>query len=307
MANEVRFLKGSQEGYDALTNKDPNTFYFTETNLYLGTIKLTNNSDITGILTRLTQIETDVDNIETSIGTLSSLTTEEKTSLVAAINEIVTNIENNFTAAQVTLEEDLTNPSYAKIYTIKQGSTSVGTINIPKDMVVKSGEVVTNPDESHLGTFIALTLANATSDKIYINVGTLVDIYKPAAGATQIQLAIDSENREISATIVAGSITATELASNAITTAKIMDGNVTLDKLAADVKVMLNKADTAVQEVKEGDTNGTISVDGTSVSIHGLGTAAYAATGDFDSSGSAAQALADAKVYVNNLLTWNGF
>lgn len=307
MANEVRFLKGSQSGYEALTTKDPNTFYFTETNLYLGTIKLTNNSDITGILTRLTQVETDVDNVETSIGTLSTLTTEEKSSLVAAINEIVTKMTNNTNASKVTIKEDATNPLYSKVYTIKQGTTEVGTINIPKDMVVKSGEVLTNPDDEHTGTFIVLTLANATSDKIFINVGTLVDIYKAAAGATQVQLAIDSSTRKISATIVAGSITATELAANAVTTEKILDGSVTVAKLHADVNALLNKADSAVQEVTEGDTNGTILVDGTSVNVHGLGTAAYAATGDFDPDGSASQALADAKVYVNNLLTWNGF
>lgn len=41
------------------------------------------------------------------------------------------------------------------------------------------------------------------------------------------------------------------------------------------------KADTAVQSVAEGATNGTVAVDGTDVAVHGLGTAAYAATSDF--------------------------
>ena len=38
-------------------------------------------------------------------------------------------------------------------------------------MVVKSGAVETNPTGQPAGTYLVLTLANATEDKIYINVG----------------------------------------------------------------------------------------------------------------------------------------
>ena len=41
------------------------------------------------------------------------------------------------------------------------------------------------------------------------------------------------------------------------------------------------KADSAVQSVAEGSTNGTVAVDGSDVAVHGLGSAAYAATSDF--------------------------
>ena len=136
----------------------------------------------------------------------------------------------------------------AKSYTLKQNGKTVATIDIPKDMVVSSGAVETNPKGQPEGTYLVLTLANATNDKVYINVGTLVDIYKPKAEATQVQIAIDASTREISATIVAGSITATELASNAVTTVKIADGNVTKAKLATDVQASLGKADSALQE-----------------------------------------------------------
>ena len=47
--------------------------------------------------------------------------------------------------------------------------------------------------------------------------------------------------------------------------------------LAADVQTSLGKADSSVQSVVEGSTNGTIAVDGTDVAVHGLGTAAYKA------------------------------
>lgn len=304
---DVKFLQGTQAGYEALATKDPNTFYFTGTNLYLGTLPLTNGSDIAAVITRLTQAETDIDNLETAVGTLSSLSTIEKSNLVGAINEVLQKVTDAQTAAEVTVEESTTDSTYAKVYTIKQNGTAKGTINIPKDMVVKSGTVETNPDDDHLGTFLVLTLANATADKVYINVGTLVDIYTPAAGATQVQLAINTTTREISATIVAASITDVELASNAVTTAKIADGNVTLVKLAADIQTSLGKADSAVQTVVEGTTNGTIDVDGTAVPVHGLSDAAFKASTAFDAAGAAATAEKNAKDYADGLMTWGTF
>lgn len=304
---DVKFLQGTQAGYETLESKNPNTFYFTGSNLYLGEIKLSNASDITDALASLTQIETDIENIEKAIGTLEDLTTTEKGNLVGAINEVLKKVNDAATAAAVTIEENTTDSVYAKVYTVKQGTTTIGTINIPKDMVVSSGTVETNPDDDHLGTFIVLTLANTTEDKLYINAGTLVDIYTPQAGATQVQLAINTTTREISATIIAGSITDVELAANAVTTIKIADGNITYAKLAASVQTSLGLADSAVQSVIEGTTNGTITVDGTEVKVHGLSDAAFKSATDFDSAGAADAALEDAKKYADGLMTWGTF
>ena len=52
-------------------------------------------------------------------------------------------------------------------------------------------------------------------------------------------------------------------------------------------------ADSAVQSVVEGETNGTIKVDGTAVAVHGLKSAAFVETTAFDASGAAATAKAD--------------
>lgn len=100
--------------------------------------------------------------------------------------------------------------SYAKVYTVKQGSTIVGTINIPKDMVVQSGQIVENPSGQTAGTYLELTLANSSNSKIYISVSDLVDVYTVEANATQIQLAIDGANK-LSAQVVSGSIGSTQL------------------------------------------------------------------------------------------------
>ena len=188
-----------------------------------------------------------------AIGTLDNLETTAKADLVNAINEVRNAVSAGGTAAAITMTEN-TNPGtegVLKSYTFKQGDNTVGTINIPKDMVVQSGSVVVDPDGQPAGTYIKLVLANATNDEIYVNVGTLVDIYKAKASATQVQLAIDSATREISATIVAGSIGATELAANAVVTAKIADGNVTKAKLSAEVQASLDKADAAAGDATE--------------------------------------------------------
>ena len=187
-------------------------------------------------------VDADVDSIEEDIGEVDGLSTTNKT-VVGAINEVLAAVGTGGTAAVVTVEKS----ADGLTYTIKQGEATVGTIDIPKDMVVTSGEVVTNPEGQDEGTYIKLTLANV-ADPLYINVGNLVDIYKAKEGASQVQVAIDSATREISATIVAGSIGATELSANAVTTEKIADANVTKAKLSTDVQASLGKADVSVPQ-----------------------------------------------------------
>lgn len=281
MSNMVKFQRGLQEVYDRTYWQDNVFYYTTDTkNLYLGDVKLSNGADIdaaveriadneeaigllqqkiaflmsddgkTGLLVDMgTAIKANEDNINainTEIGD-AELSTTNKT-LTGAINEVLTAVGTGGTAAVVTMTENTESTDYAKVYTLRQGDTLIGNINIPKDMVVKTGAVEVNPEGQAEGTYIVLTLANATEDKIYVNVGTLVDIYRAKANAAQVQIAIDSETREISAAIVAGSITATELAENAVVTAKIADNNVTLAKLSTGVQESLAKADSAMQQ-----------------------------------------------------------
>lgn len=190
---------------------------------------------------------------EDAIGDTDALTTTAK-NLTDAIIEVRNAVSAGGTAAAITLDSSSTTDGMLKSYTIKQGENVVGTIDIPKDMVVQSGEVVVLADgdvAGHAaGTYIKLTLANATNDVIYVNVGTLVDIYKAKEQAAQVQLSIDSSTREISAVIVAESITATELAADAVTTVKIADKNVTKAKLSDAVQASLDKADVAESNAK---------------------------------------------------------
>lgn len=199
------------------------------------------------------KIDVNKKEVDGKIGTLTDLTTDDKTSLVKAINENKAAIDAAKAADEVTLDTTATTAGMLKSYTVKQGARTVGVIDIPKDMVVKSGVVEVNPEGQKAGTYIVLTLANATEDKIYINVASLVDIYTAEKKATQVQLTINPTTREISAVIVAGSIGTAELADGAITTVKIADGVVTKAKLSTEVQASLDKADSALQEIDIAD------------------------------------------------------
>lgn len=156
--------------------------------------------------------------------------------------------------------------TFVKKYTIKQGAsgaqTTIGTIDIPKDLVVTSGSCVAGTwanDEFTEGSgddhAIKLVIANQT-DPVYINTADLVDIYTAQQNAAEVQLAIDSNN---------------------VISASIVNGSIAKSKLDASVQASLGLADSALQkaDITEGTANGTINVDGTDVSVHGLGSAAY--------------------------------
>jgi hypothetical protein len=76
-------------------------------------------------------------------------------------------------------------------------------------------------------------------------------------------------------------------------------GTVAKTALASGVQSSLDLADSAVQSITTGATNGTVSVDGTDVPVYGLGTAAYAASNTFATAGSAAAAQTAAESYMD--------
>lgn len=123
--------------------------------------------------------------------------------------------------------ETSTPEGVAKRYVLNQKGSAIATIDIPSDMVVSSGKVVENPAGQTAGTYIELTLANATKDKIYINVGDLIEYVTGAAAAD-------------------GIIT-TSVDENHVLTATIGDGTITKAKLTTAVQTSLDKADTALQ------------------------------------------------------------
>lgn len=170
------------------------------------------------------------------------------TTVEGALQEIGTAIK---TAGAVTVTETEGSGSTLKAYTIAQNGQTIGTINIPKDMVALSGEI-TNTDGTNTGTFLKLNIANG--DPIYVNVANLIE-YNSVADSDELDFT--DTNHQISATIKTGSIAKS--------------------KLTTEVQDALTAAGTALQadDITTGTTNGTISVDGTEVAVAGLGSAAY--------------------------------
>lgn len=173
------------------------------------------------------------------------------------------------------LVPDVTHPEYSivtdknpgnfsAVYHLTKDGTNVGAaINIPKDMVVQSGTVQTfeagalPEGVATAGTYIVLTLANATSDKLYIKVDDLIEYVTGGSGENDaIQINVTSDTHKVSASV--------------------KDGSLTLAMLSSAVQASLKKADSAVQSITEGTTNGTVSVDGADVAVHGLQDGAYA-------------------------------
>lgn len=132
-------------------------------------------------------------------------------------------------AAEYSIIKDESSSDYAAVYHLTKDGANVGaSINIPKDMVVKSGSVVTNPEGQTAGTYIVLTLANATEDKIYIPVDSLIEYVTSGSAADDMVVVNVSGDHKVTATIT--------------------DGKVTKAKLDVNVQASLGLADTAVQD-----------------------------------------------------------
>ena len=176
--------------------------------------------------------------------------------------------------------QDATSGDYAAVYRLKKYSgdepaVDAGVINIPKDKVIQSGTVEVK-DQSGVwgepGTYLHLVLANTLSSDLYIPVGSLIEyVTSGSQVGDTVMINIDPVSHQV--------------------TASITDGTISADKLDSSVQTMLENAENSIQSIEEGSQNGTISVDNTDVSVHGLGSAAYAASNDFDAAGAAAAVL----------------
>ena len=119
-----------------------------------------------------------------------------------ALIELADAISSAESAGVVTCVKDTEAEGVAARYTFSQGGTPIANavIDIPKDMVVKSGEVVTNPEGKSAGTYLVLTLANATEDKIYIDVTTLIE-YVTGGETAEIAVSVDPITHVVTSTV----------------------------------------------------------------------------------------------------------
>ena len=176
-----------------------------------------------------TGAQTAVNTLAGKVGTLPEDATA--TTVVGYVDEKIGKIpaQTDYTVTVTPSNVD----DYAKRYTIAQASTGLNVnIDIPKDMVVSSGRVVTNPDATHTGTFLELTLANSNNTKVYINVSDLIEYVTSGSNTGDMVVVNVSADHKVTATIT--------------------DGTITKAKLATAVQTSLGKADTAIQQ---GDLN----------------------------------------------------
>lgn len=162
----------------------------------------------------------DVNEIRQEITEINNLIGEgiDGTTLTDAINDVNDRMGSGFTSAHTVadaleeLEDALTDAltitlevaetptsGYLKTYELKQGGSLVGKIDIPKDLVIESGELVHGywsgdtftEDPEGTDTAIKLVIANQ-EEPIYINTKDLVDYYTAGDG-----IKIDNDSNTI--------------------------------------------------------------------------------------------------------------
>ena len=140
---------------------------------------------------------------------------------------LTTKLPKMETNSKVELTADSTDNNYAKVYVVKQGGTQIGRINIPKDLVVSEGSVVTNPTGQPAGTYIKLIIANQTNP-LYINVASLIEyVTSGSAAGDMVYVTVNPDTHKVTATIT--------------------NGTITKEKLDSKVQNSLGLADSAVQ------------------------------------------------------------
>ena len=202
--------------------------------------------------------------LDTKITNLGTKTTEDIATALQAAKDYA---DTNDTDTKYGITYDSENK---KIKLVEGGTTAeIDASDFIKDGMISSVDL----DENTL--VITWNTDSGVTDTTRINLEYLIDVYT-AEDTDTIDMTV--EGNKIKASVIEGSISEKELNTS--------------------VNASLDKADSAVQNITTGSTKGTISVDGTEVSVAGLGSAAYENATTFETAG-AAQALAEGAVAEN--------
>ena len=157
--------------------------------------------------------------------------------------------------------------------TYSNGHLYDGTTDVTENIKGAGGTAT----EADAGKYLKIEFAQPTKKTIYIKLNELIDVY---TGGTNAETTTTVDNNNV--------IT---VAINEINGSKLAATSVAKGKLAQGVQDSLDLADSAVQAVAEGATNGTIAVDGTDVAVHGLGSAAYTDSSAYEAAGAVTTAI----------------
>ena len=240
--------------------------------------------------------------------------------LSGRIDTLQTDLQTNLA---VTLD-DKTDPAEGilKVYTIKQGGTTIGTINIPKDLVATSGSLVyctksestyTEVDSSTEGAIACIKMTIQNGSPFYIEVADLIEYNSVKSNA---EITLTDTGHEIEATVGAISsskITFTPSGDNPADTtvqAALRDLYTQIGEggsVASQIKAEIQKLDANLDASGTPAHNGTFVVSGVteengiitsvdSVEVEAAGAAAAVKTallGDADTNNDTLGKLAD--------------
>ena len=172
----------------------------------------------------------------------------------SALEELYTGVSGQ----AISISTSTTSTGMLRSYTISQGGSQVGVIDIPKDYVNNIIGIVTKDGNNNDGVFLKVNTAPTGADQPvyeYVDVSGLVEyITVGTQTGKPVQLTIDS-NHQITADIAAGSITSTHLDSSvnaslgkADSAYQLPQGGMPSTDMASAVQTSLGKADSALQE-----------------------------------------------------------
>lgn len=173
-----------------------------------------------------------------------------------------------------TIEKAADSGEYAAIYQLKKDGVAAGpAINIPKDMVVQDGSVVTNPEGQAAGTYIKLVLQNV-AEPLFIDVGGLIEyVTSGSAEGDMVVIAIDDTTHKVTATITDGTITKAKLAAALVTEIegkvdKVDGKGLSTNDYTTEEKTKLAGVTAGATKVEASTTNGNVKVNGVETTVY---------------------------------------
>lgn len=149
-----------------------------------------------------------------------------------ALEELFTAVSTASSNAAVSISTSTTSSGMLRSYTLTQGGTTIGTIDIPKDYVNNIIGIVSQDGSGNSGVFLKVNTAPTGAETPvyeYVDVSGLVEYVTSGSQAgDMIFVSIDPSTHEVTATIT--------------------DGTVTKAKLETAVQNSLGKADSALQD-----------------------------------------------------------
>ena len=149
-----------------------------------------------------------------------------------ALEELFTAVSTASSNAAVSISTSTTSSGMLRSYTLTQGGTTIGTIDIPKDYVNNIIGIVSQDGSGNSGVFLKVNTAPTGAETPvyeYVDVSGLVEYVTSGSQAgDMIFVSIDPTTHKVTATIT--------------------DGTVTKAKLETAVQNSLDKADSALQD-----------------------------------------------------------